>query len=84
MGAIHSGEVSDAVYYHITEKTWAADADVMVKFKVYVYARYRDGIFVCMENDTSLNPPIFSRHVRCCWEDLATIFRCYWYHSCHA
>ena len=59
MGAIHSGEVSDAVYYHITEKTWAADADVMVKFKVYVYARYRDGIFVCMENDTSLIHPYF-------------------------
>ena len=46
MGAIHSGEVSDAVYHVMAEKHWSANEAIMAQCKVYGYVRYRDDIFI--------------------------------------
>ena len=50
MGQCASGELSDWYFYSIIEKC-STDQDIMQKYRVMIYCRYRDDILIVYENE---------------------------------
>ena len=47
-GIACSGSISDATFYHMVEEPFALRKSIRRKFRVYVYVRFRDDIFLAL------------------------------------
>ena len=50
MGQCASGELSDWYLYSIIER-WSTDQDIMQRYRVMIYCRYRDDILIVYEDE---------------------------------
>ena len=54
MGLKSSGEVSDAALHSLAEKDFATNPDIMTRYSILFYGRFKDDVLVISKGDNAL------------------------------